>query len=231
MNDILPWLGFLADGLRVTVALSLAIAVLSVALSTLVAILRVCPVRALRLTAVAFVDLFRSIPLLALLFFIFYGLGAYVVRLGISPFWLAVITLTVVESAYLAEVFRGTIESIPKSQWEAAASLGLGWVSTLRLIVVPQSLLPAIPSVLVLLVYVIKDSSLASLITVTEVTTSANILVSHTFRPFQVYMLLAAMYLAIIAPLTLLGSRLETAIRKPSAQGRASEAARQASRG
>ena len=220
MSETLSWLGFLADGLRVTVALSLAIAPLSVALSAVIAIIRICPVRALRVTALLYVDLFRSIPLLALLFFIFYGLGAYVVRLGISPFWLAVITLTIVESAYLAEVFRGTIESIPKSQWEAAASLGLGWISTVRFIVVPQSLLPAVPSVVVLLVYVIKDSSLASLITVTEVTTSANILVSHTFRPFQVYMLLAAMYLAIIAPLTLLGSRLETAIRRPRKRDR-----------
>src|SRR2546427_2716014 len=220
MSETLSWLGFLADGLRVTVALSLAIAPLSVALSAVIAIIRICPVRALRVTALLYVDLFRSIPLLALLFFIFYGLGAYVVRLGISPFWLAVITLTIVESAYLAEVFRGTIESIPKSQWEAAASLGLGWISTVRFIVVPQSLLPAVPSVVVLLVYVIKDSSLASLITVTEVTTSANILVSHTFRPFQVYMLLAAMYLAIIAPLTLLGSRLETAIRRPRTRDR-----------
>ena len=164
----------------------------------------------MRLLASLYCDLFRSIPLLALIIFMYYGLGGVTARLGIPDFWLMVAALTLSESAYLAEIYRGGLLAIPQAQWEAAESLGLGWWGVLRLVVLPQALLPAVPSTLNMVIASIKDSSLASLIAVNEVTLVATTLVSETFEPMQVYLVLAVLYLALIMPIVLLSHRLET---------------------
>ena len=156
-----------------------------------------------------YADVFRSIPLLALLIFIYYGLGPIAGQLNISAFWLAVLGLTLSKSSYLAEVYRSGLQAIPVEQREAAESLGLDWRQTLGLVVLPQALPPAVPGTVNLMIGTIKDSSLASLISVQEVTLTATILVSQTFLPLQVYLVLAVMYVALIAPLALAARLLE----------------------
>jgi ABC-type amino acid transport system permease subunit len=146
------------------------------------------------------------------LIFVFFGLGRLLSGFGISAFWLAVASLTINESAYLGEIYRGTLLSIPQTQWEAASSLGLGWVSILRLVILPQALPPAVPSTLNIVIGIIKNSSLASLVAVGEVTLAATILVSQTFEPMRVYLLLSVLYLALIVPLGLLARWLERRI-------------------
>jgi len=206
------WVGFLVSrGLVGTIQLAAIASITTVLLAGALAIGRISPVRALRIIARVDVDLFRSIPLLALLIFFFFGLGPL---LGLSAFWLAVAALTFTESAYLGEVYRGALESIPASQWEAARSLGMSWRRIVRLIVIPQAVLPAIPATVNLLIAVIKDSALASLIAVGELTLSATILTSLTFKPVEVYLVVGLIYLAIIVPLSLLANYSERIVER-----------------
>jgi polar amino acid transport system permease protein len=209
MSELLQWLAILGGGLLVTAELTLATTVLTVVFSTVLALCNISPWRVVRIPALLYADLFRSIPILALLIFVYYGLGSLASQLGISAFWLAVAGLTISESAYLSEVYRGGLQAIPEGQWEAAASLGLGWFSTARLVVLPQALPPAVPSTMNMVIAILKDSSLASLIAVNEVTLTATILVSETFRPLHVYAVLAVLYLVLVVPLTVLTHRVE----------------------
>ncbi len=209
MSELISWLAILAGGLVVTIELVTFTTLFTVALSVVLAICSVSPWRPVRLLVSLYADLFRSIPLLALLFFLYYGLGRVAVQFGVSGFWLVVAGLTLSESAYLGEIYRGGLLAIPHTQWEAAASLGLGWPSTIRYVVLPQALPPAVPSTLNMLISIIKNSSLASLVAVGEVTLVATILVSQTFEPMQVYLVLALLYLVLIAPISLVSRWLE----------------------
>lgn len=210
MDEIVSWLAILSGGLIVTIELSLLTIVFTVVLSVILAICRVCPWRPARMLASFHVDLFRSIPLLALLMFFYYGLGRVAAQLGVSGFWLVVAGLTLSESAYLSEVYRGGLLAIPQSQWEAANSLGLRFRSIIWHVLLPQAVPSAIPATLNMLISIIKNSSLASLVAVSEVTLVATVLVSNTFEPMQVYLVLAVLYLAMILPISLLSRWFES---------------------
>ena len=121
------WAWVLWHALGVTIKLSLVTFGASLVLSALLAAAGISPWRALRIPTRFVVDLLRSIPILALLIFVYYGLGKYTASWQIDPFWMAAIALTLGESAFLSEIFRAGIEAIPRSQWEAAKSLGFSW--------------------------------------------------------------------------------------------------------
>ena len=212
MSEIVSWLAILSAGLIVTIELSFLTILFTIVVSVVLAICRVSPWRPARILASLYADLFRSIPLLALLIFLYYGLGRIAVQFGISGFWLVVAGLTLSVSAYLGEVYRGGLLAMPQSQWEAATSLGLGWPSIIWRVVLPQAVPSAIPGTLNMLISIIKNSSLASLVAVGEVTLVATILVSNTFEPMQVYVVLALLYLAMIVPISLLSRWLETRV-------------------
>jgi His/Glu/Gln/Arg/opine family amino acid ABC transporter permease subunit len=209
MNDVVSWSSTLVVGLEVTLQLAFITGVLAILLSTLLAIMSISPSRLVRVVSGIYTDIFRSIPILALLLFLYYGLGPVVGQLGISGFWLAVAGLTLIESAYLGEVYRGALQSVGGAQWHAASSLGLSWPSTLALVILPQAVPAGIPGTVNIVIGIIKDSSLASLIAVPEVTQAASLLVSVTFRPLPIYTLLAGFYIAIILPLTAVAYGLE----------------------
>jgi His/Glu/Gln/Arg/opine family amino acid ABC transporter permease subunit len=215
MDQLAEWLAQLLPGFIVTMQLTLAAAVLNVIVGFLLAVGTISPAAGVRALAGIYVDVMRSIPLLAMLFFIFYGLGPITARFDVPSFWLAVVAIVLIESAYLAEVYRAGLLSIPASQWEAGRSLGLSWFATLRLVVLPQMLLPAVPSTLLMLAWLIKDTSLASLIAVPEVTLIATSIVAATFLPLQVYVVLAVLYASVILPLTAFAHALESRIRIP----------------
>jgi His/Glu/Gln/Arg/opine family amino acid ABC transporter permease subunit len=214
LQTVGDWVGFLSTGLIVTLQLALVTAIFSVILAAALALARISPSRAIRGLARLQVDLFRSIPLLALLLFMYFGIGPIVAKYGVNEFWVAVAALTLSESAYLAEVYRAALEAVTPRQWEAATSIGMGWRRTVRHVVVPQAILPSIPTTVNVLIAIIKDSSLASLIAVGELTLMATILVSNTFMPLEVYLVLAGVYLAIIIPLSLLATWSESAVER-----------------
>jgi len=202
LNDLGSWTAILLGGLVVTIQLAAISLVLSVLLSATIAIMSISPWRLLRIFAGLYVDIFRSIPILALAISAYFGLGSTLARLGITSFGTAVGVLTLIEGAYLAELYRGSLESIRTPQWDAGASLGLSWTSTLRHVILPQALPPAIPITLNMTIAIIKDSSLVSLIAVNEITNVANQLIAVTFQPVEIYALVALLYLALILPLS-----------------------------
>jgi len=214
IEELVRWTGILAGGLWVTLQLVALAGVITVVLAVGIAIMSISQRALVRMVAQVYVDVFRSIPLLALLIFLYYVLGRYVAAIGLSAFALAAIGLALNEAAYVAEVYRAGLKSIPEQQWEAGASLGLGWGGVLRLIILPQALPPAIPVTLNMLIGLIKNSALASLIAVDEVSMKATILVSETFLPLEVFLLLAVMYLAIIIPLTMVTGRAEALVAR-----------------
>ena len=140
------WLYILAGGLIVTLQLVALSGLIAIVLGAILATMFVSPIRWIRALAQLYVDIFRSIPLLALLFFLYYVLGRYTHSLGLTSFSLAVIALALNEAAYVAEVNRGVLRSVPGAQWEAGKSIGLGWWSVFMRIIVPQALPPAMPA-------------------------------------------------------------------------------------
>lgn len=208
------WLDVLWIGLQTTLKLSLVTIICSIVVAAIFAWASISRRRALRWMARTLVDLLRCIPVLALLIVIYYGLGKYTAGWHIDPFWMAVIALTLGESAFLSEVFRAGFEAIPRSQWEAAESLGFGRSGALVHVIAPQAVLPAIPGVVNMSIFTFKDSSLASVIAVPEVTQTANQLVAETFQPLNVYLLLAGFYLAVILPFLILASLAERMIAR-----------------
>jgi His/Glu/Gln/Arg/opine family amino acid ABC transporter permease subunit len=208
------WLSVLWVGLEETIKLAFVTIGASIVVSALLAAGSISPWRPVRWATRLYIDLFRCIPVLALLIFVYYGLGKYIASWHLPAFWLAAFALTLGESAFLSEIFRAGLEAIPRSQWEAATSLGFRWRSTLGFVIAPQTLLPSIPGVVNMSIFAFKDSSLASFVAVPEVTQTANQLVAETFKPLQVYLMLAGLYLVVILPFTFAAGRVEQAIAR-----------------
>ena len=126
-----------------------------------------------------------------------------------SPWIAASVCLTLYASAYLAEIWRGCVDSVPKGQWEAAKSLGLSFVQQLRLIVLPQATKIAIAPTVGFMVQVIKGTALASIIGFIEITKTGTMITNATFKPFLVYSFVALFYFALCFPLSWWSKRLE----------------------
>jgi polar amino acid transport system permease protein len=154
-----------------------------------------------------YVQVFQGTPLLMQLFLAFFGVSL----LGIetSPWMAATVALTLYTSAYLTEIWRGCVASIPKGQWEAGASLALSFGEQLRHVVLPQALKIAVPPTVGFLVQVIKGTALASIVGFAELTKTGSMISNATFKPFVVYSAVALMYFAICFPVSLYAKVLE----------------------
>jgi polar amino acid transport system permease protein len=155
-----------------------------------------------------YVEIFRSSPLIIQLFIIYYGMPILLNK-DISAYSTAFIAMTLYTSAYMAEVFKASIEAINITQWESAYSLGLSYPTVAIRIILPQALKIAIPPSIGVLILVIKDSSLASVVGFTELTRMSNIVRAQTFTTFDVYAVAALLYFVICYSISLLGSLLE----------------------
>lgn len=156
-----------------------------------------------------YIGLFQGTPLLLQLFLVFFGLP--LIGIPIEPWVAAGLGLTVYASAFLAEIWRGGVEALPRGQWEAAAALGLHAVTRLRLIILPQALRTTLPPTVGFLVQLVKATALTSIIGFSELMKTANALNNATFEPFRVYGLVAIIYFALCFPLTTYAWRLEAA--------------------
>jgi polar amino acid transport system permease protein len=173
----------------------------------LVTLLRVSPLGPLRLLAATWILVVQGTPLLAWLFVFYFGLALVGFQLST---WLAVtVAYSIYASAFLAEIWRGSLQSIPRQQWEAGAALALSFVEQLRYVIVPQAVRVAIPPTVGFLVQLIKNTSLAAVIGFVELTREGQLTMAATFRPFTVFMVVAGIYFAICFPLTLWSRRLE----------------------
>jgi polar amino acid transport system permease protein len=161
-----------------------------------------------------YVELFQSTPLLMQLFLVYFGLP--MVGIDVSA-WLAAATcLTLYSSAFLTDIWRGSVEAIPKGQWEGSASLGLHYLAQLRLVILPQATRMAIPPTVGFLVQLVKSTALASIVGYYELTKTAQILTNATFQPFVIYGLVALIYFAICYPLTRWSRGLEKRLARDS---------------
>jgi len=200
--------GLLLQALGMTFEVSIAAQVLALVLGLLVALLRLQQVRPLRWVAVAFIEIFRSVPLLVLLIWIYYGLPI-VIGLDFSPFTAGVIGLGLLYGANLAEVFRAGLQAVPAGQSEAAYTLGLGRFRTGLLIVIPQAVRIVIPALGNSFVNMLKDATLVSVLGLAEIMRTAQTIVAETFRPFEVYTFVAVVYLVLTIILGRVLDRIE----------------------
>lgn len=187
----------LFEGFWVTIQLSVISILISLVLGTLIAGLRVSPLGPVSAFAQGYVEFFRNIPLLIILFFVLNGLPQAGLRL--SFYWTAVAGLSVYTSAYVAEVVRSGLESIHKGQTEAARSLGLTWIQMMRLILLPQALRLTIPPLGNLFVALIKNTALATTVAVPELMHQAELIEGRTLDP-DVFIFAGLLYLALTIP-------------------------------
>jgi L-cystine transport system permease protein len=193
---------------RGTLPLTAISFVLGLVLALVVALLRLSPVAPLSAAARAYVSLIRGTPLLLQLFIIYYGLPS--LGLTIDPFPSAVIAFTLNVGGYASEVVRAAILAVPRGQWEAAATVGMNHPTTLRRIVLPQASRVAVPPLSNTLIALVKDTSLASTIQVTELLRKAQEAAAPTYQFFALYSLAAVYYWVICLALSFTQSRLET---------------------
>jgi polar amino acid transport system permease protein len=199
----------LLDGARWTLALTALAFAGGGALGLVLLVLRIAPLRALRWLALGWIQAVQGTPLLGHLFLIFFGLP--LIGFDVSRWVAATVAMSVYGSAFLAEIWRGAVEAIPAGQWEAASSLGLPSLTQLRLVILPQALTIAIPPTVGFLVQLVKNTSLASIIGLIELSRRAQLVNGATFAPFIVYGVTAVLYFCLCFPLTRWSRALERA--------------------
>ncbi|HMA06497.1 MAG TPA: amino acid ABC transporter permease [Ramlibacter sp.] len=198
---------FIVEAAKWTVALSLIAFIGGAIGGLLVALARTSENGVARTLASAFVQVFQGTPLLLQLFLIFFG--APVLGIEINPWLAAGAALILNTSAFLGEIWRGSIQAIPRGQWEAAEALGLHYVARMRDIILPQAFKIALPPTVGYMVQVIKGTSLAAIIGFAEVTRAGQIINNATFQPLVVFSVVAAIYFVLCWPLSLLAGRME----------------------
>jgi len=206
-------LKFLLSGMGVTIYISLVSIIISMVLGFIVAIPSLAKSKLLTYINIGYVEIVRAIPLLVLILWVYYGLPI-MTGLSFSPFVSGIIALAISESAFQAEIFRAGINSIKKAQWEAGSSLGLTFFKRLRLVILPQAIKNILPALGNQFVYVLKMSSLVSIIGIADLTRKANELVVSTYRPLEIYTFLILEYLILILIVSYLIRKLEKRLKK-----------------
>jgi polar amino acid transport system permease protein len=198
---------YLIFATRWTIALSLIAFAGGGVCGLVVMTLRVLPIRFFNYVASAYIQFIQGTPLLMQLFVAFFGLAIFGIE--VSPWLAASVALIAWTSAFLGEIWRGCIQAIPKTQWEASASLALGFMQQIRYVILPQAVKIAIPPTVGFLVQVIKGTSLASVIGFIELTRAATALNNVTFRPFFVFFIIGIIYFSLCYPLSVYSQRME----------------------
>jgi cystine transport system permease protein len=194
--DLVPLLQYAAPVMLQATGYTLLFAVasmlLGLALAAVIALVRVLRLPLLHRAAAVYVSAMRGTPLLVQVFIIYYGLPS--IGIEFSPISAGILALTLNVAAYLSESLRGAVAGVTQGQWLAGTSLGLTRAQTLRYVVGPQALRSAVPSLSNSLISLIKDTSLVSVIAVTELMLATKELISTTFQPFPLYIAAAGVY-------------------------------------
>jgi polar amino acid transport system permease protein len=193
-------LAFLLQGALWTVVLSLIACLGGGILGLVVALCRVSPVAAIRRTASIYIQLVQGTPPLVAMFLLYFGLPG--LGLDVPSLFAAGLALVVNVSAFLGEIWRGCLESVPRPQWEAAECLALGRTQRMVKVIMPQAVRIAIPPTVGFSVQVIKNTSLASVVGFVELARSGQIINNSVFQPFLIYLLIAGLYFLLCFPLS-----------------------------
>ena len=190
-----------------TVVLSLIAFAGGSVLGLAIALMRVSKLGVLRSLASGYIQLIQGTPLLILLFLSYFGLG--IIGLKLVPLVAAGISLTLYAGAFLGEIWRGCIEAVPKTQWEASDCLGLNRAQQYAYVVLPQAVRIAIPPTVGFMVQIVKNTSLASVIGFVELARAGQIVNNSTFEPFAIFVAVGAIYFALCYPLSVASRYLE----------------------
>ncbi|MBD8068538.1 amino acid ABC transporter permease [Bacillus sp. PS06] len=179
------------DGIIMTLQISALALLFSIPIGIILGLCRVSKIKILSFLATTYIEIMRGVPLLVLLLWIFFVLGKFV-QLG--SFWSAVVSLAAFSGAFVAEIVRAGIQSVPKGQMEAARSAGMTYVQAMRLIILPQAFRKVLPPLASQFIILIKDSSLVSVISVVDLTLVARNIVATSFRSLEVWTFVALLY-------------------------------------
>jgi len=201
-------------GVLCTLLISVLAVLLAFPIGVLLGLARISPWRWFSWPAACWVYLLRGIPLLMVVFWTYFCVPLLIGH-NISGFATMLCTLVIYESAYIAEIVRGGIQALPGGQYEASRALGMSYLKTLRVVILPQALYNALPSLVSQLVSIIKDSTLGYVINVPELTYAANQVNNQLLtKPFQVFAIVAISYYLICFSLTWLANKLEERIAR-----------------
>lgn len=198
---------YLVEAARWTILLSLIAFVGGALVGLPLALMRVARSRVLRGIASVYIQLIQGTPLLIVLFLSYFGLG--IVGFKLDPLVAAGLSLTIYAAAFLAEIWRGCIEAVPKTQWEASDCLGLNVFQQYAYVILPQAVRIATPPSVGFMVQIVKNTSLASVIGFVELARAGQIVNNSTFEPFVIFAIVGAIYFAICYPLSLASRHLE----------------------
>ena len=187
----------MATGAYNTILMSLTAIIISVIAGLLVALPGLSEKKAWRAFNRTYVEIVRAVPILVLILWVYYGLPQ-LSGITLNVFWAGVFALALSDSAFQAEIFRAGIQSISKGQYEAAQSISLNYRDTMRYVILPQAIRRILPALGNQLVYMLKMSSLVSVIGMQELTRKANELVVSEYRPLEIYTILVLEYLVLI---------------------------------
>ena len=202
-----PEMLFIVGTLRWTLALTALSLLFGGVIGFVFAIMRVSPIRVIAGSAATYIGVIQGVPALMLLFLSYYGLSLAGVEL--PPLVAASASLALYVSGYLADIWRGAIQSVPWQQWEASGSLAMSRVQQFRYVILPQALRIATPPSVGFAVQAVKNTSIVSIVNVVELARAGSLINNVTFQPFRVYGLVAALYFIVCWPMSLLAARLE----------------------
>jgi len=207
----LPEFLYILEAVRWTLLLSLVAFLGGGVVGLVIAILRTTRSRLLRWLTTGYIQLFQGTPVLMQLFLFYYGF-AVLFDVQVDAWPAVALAFTLYSGAFLGEIWRGSIQAIPRTQWEASACLSLGHIQQLRYVILPQAMRISIPPTVGFLVQLIKGTSIAAIIGFVELTRAGQLMVNVTFQPMVIYPIVAALYFAICWPLSLLARNLERRI-------------------
>jgi len=200
-------LWFLLMATRWTILLALIAFAGGGAVGLIVSAMRVAPIKPLRWLAAGYIQFFMGTPILIQLFMAYYGSSLLGYRP--DPWAAAAVTFSLNGGAFFGEIFRGSIESVPRGQWEASTALGFRFLPTLRLVILPQAVKLMLPPTVGFMVQIVKTTSVASLIGLTELARAATQVNTVTFQPVVVFGTVALIYFMLCWPLSLYAGHLE----------------------
>ncbi|SDI81718.1 polar amino acid transport system permease protein [Pseudomonas flavescens] len=207
-SAIWPYTGLLVDGLLGTLHIALVSLFFGVLVGALMAMLRMSSSALLRYPAMVFIGFYRNTPAIVHFFWFFYALPV-LAPVSLSPFMAAVLALSIQSSAFYAEVLRGGIASMERGQWEGARALGMDQGRILRRIILPQALRRMLAPFLERSFELVKTTALASSLAYAELLYQAMQINTQTFRPLEVYSVIAVMYFSVLFIASLASQRLE----------------------
>lgn len=204
------WL--ILGGLGVTLAFAIGTTLLGLAIGVLIGLGRLLGAAWLRVPLTGVVELFRCTPLLVQLVWLYYALPV-VSGIEISAYTAAGLALTLYVSSFYAEIFRGGVASIEIGQWDGARAVGMRRLQVLRRVVLPQAFRNMLPPIMNQAVIQLKNTSLISTVAVADLLYQGSVITAASYRPLEVYTLVAALYFAVLFPMTRLASYLERRLR------------------